>query len=191
MSDIIKPGQGLLYMKVGTHAQEPLEEIIERKRREIEQAGFAFWGYGGGTCHPRTMVQPFAKEFKRRGSTIFLCMQPMESQHFAEPIAADLFSENGKDWRQVPPGISVTGSRYALVIRRLREEEFELPLERTRVALGNSMGAFGSKYISGRVDKACLEIADVADPEAPEKSVHIGYVADVVEPYAVLLRNKN
>jgi hypothetical protein len=191
MSDILKPGQGLLYMKIGTHAREPLEEIIERKRREIEQAGFAFWGYGGGTCHPRTMVQPFAKEFERRGSTIVLCMQPMDSKHFAEPIAADLFSENGKDWKPVPAGITVTGSRYALVIRELRDEEFELPLERTRVALGNSMGAFGSKYISGRVDKACLEISDVADPEITARSVHIGYVADLVKPYAVLLRNKD
>ena len=77
MSDILKPGRGLLYMKVGTHAQESLEQIIERKTREIEQAGFAFWGYGGGTCHPQTMVQPFAKDYERRGSLIYLCMASM------------------------------------------------------------------------------------------------------------------
>jgi len=50
MSSILSPGQGVLYMKVGTHAQEPLEEIIKRKTKEIEDAGYAMWGYGGSTC---------------------------------------------------------------------------------------------------------------------------------------------
>lgn len=189
MSDILKPGRGLLYMKVGTHAQESLEQIIERKTREIEQAGFAFWGYGGGTCHPQTMVQPFAKDYERRGSLIYLCMEPMESSHFAEPVRADEFSTDGLKWQEIPPAINVLGSRYALVIRDLRKEDFELPLDSTRVALGNSMGARGSKYISGRVDKACLEIAD-RDPSAPQRTVHIGLVADIVEPYAVHVRNR-
>ena len=189
MSDILKRGHGLLYMKVGTHAQESLEQIIERKTREIEEAGFAFWGYGGGTCHPQTMVQPFAKDYERRGSLIYLCMEPMQSSHFAEPVRADEFSTDGLKWQEIPPAINVLGSRYALVIRDLRKEDFELPLESTRVALGNSMGARGSKYISGRVDKACLEIAD-PDPSAPQRTVHIGLVADIVDPYAVHLRNR-
>ena len=47
-------------MKVGTHASEELSDIIGRKRAEIEAEGMAFWGYGGGTCHPSTMVRPFA-----------------------------------------------------------------------------------------------------------------------------------
>ena len=38
MSEIIHPGAGLLYMKVGTHAREGLEEIIARKRKEIDDS---------------------------------------------------------------------------------------------------------------------------------------------------------
>lgn len=68
MSDIIHPGAGVLYMKVGTHAKEGLAEIIERKRREIDEAGFAMWGYGGSTCYPTSMVQPFARAFAAKGS---------------------------------------------------------------------------------------------------------------------------
>ena len=67
MSAIIEPGAGVLYMKVGTHAQESLEDIVERKSREIREAGYGMWGYGGNTCHPSTMVQPFAREFQARG----------------------------------------------------------------------------------------------------------------------------
>ena len=66
MSDIIHPGAGVLYMKVGTHAKEGLTEIIARKRREIDEAGFAMWGYGGSTCYPTSMVQPFARGFAAR-----------------------------------------------------------------------------------------------------------------------------
>jgi len=190
MSQIIEPGRGLLYMKVGSHAQETLEDIIKRKTQEIEDAGYAFRGYGGSTCHPRTMVQPFAHEYERRGNAIYLCMEPMVSSHFAEPIRADEFSVDGFVWETIPPAIRALGSRYAVVIKNLREEEFDLPLSRTKVALGNSMGAPGSAYIKGRVDKACLEIVEDAPVGSDLRCVHIGLVAELQKPYAVFLRNR-
>jgi hypothetical protein len=191
MSPIIKPGTGLLYMKVGTHAQETLDDIIIRKTKEIERAGVAFWGYGGNTCHPQTMVQPFAKTFEERGGAIYLCMQPMVSKHFAVPVRAEEFSVDGINWEKISPEINVLGSRYALVIRNLRKEEFDLMLDKTRVALGTSMGAVGSKYISGRVDKACLEVTDNGHANVEDKEAvrHIGLVAEIVKPYAVYVRN--
>lgn len=192
MSGILKPGDGFLYMKVGMHAQESLDDIFVRKSAEIEEAGLAFWGYGGNTCHPQRMVQPFARRYEERNGVIYLCMQPMNSRHAADQIAADEYSANGIDWQPIPKGVKVLGSRYALLIKNLRKLEFELPLEQTRVAVGNSMGAIGSKYIAGRVDKACLEIAGecagaAAIPAVPP--VHIGMVAELVHPYAVYVRN--
>ena len=92
MADMLKPGIGFVFMKVGTHAREPLTDIIARKRKEIEDAGYALWGYGGNTCHPLTMVQPFARDFVQRDGVIYLCMQPMASQHFAIPERASSFS---------------------------------------------------------------------------------------------------
>ncbi len=190
MTAILEPGAGLLYMKVGTHAQESLADIIARKTREIDDAGVAYWGYGGNTCHPQTMVQPFARSFEERGRTIYLCMQPMTSRHFAAQVRADQYSVDGITWQPIASGINVLGSRYALVIKNLHEEEFDLPLGATRVAIGNSMGTSGAKYISGRVDKACLEVTEdlgAVLPEEPRK--HIGLVAELTEPYAVYLRN--
>ena len=192
MNGIIKPGTGILFMKVGVHAQETLEQIIARKTREIEDAGYAMWGYGGNTCHPQTMVQPFAKSFEQHGQTIFLCMQEMVSKHYAPPIRADQFSVNGSEWMDIHPAINVLGSRFALVIKNLRHEELDLPLAHTQVAIGNSRGRAGSRYISGRVDKACLEVTDAigAPLEAEEPQVHIGLVAELVEPFAVFLKNR-
>ena len=189
MTDIIHPGAGVVFMKVGTHAREPLEAIIERKRKEIDDAGYAMWGYGGNTCHPLTTVQPFARGFVERDGVIYLVMQPMQSSHFAVPERAYEYSEDGVDWDEVPAPINVLGSRYALAIEALEPAEFELPLAQTRVAIGNSMGRRGDEYIKGRVDKACLEVTADPPTDSTSEPIPIGLVARLVEPYAVLLRS--
>lgn len=191
MSAIIHPGAHVLFMKIGIHAKESLESIIQRKLKEIDDTGMAFWGYGGNTCHPTNMVQPFAQEAKAKGSPIHLVMQKMESNHWAEG-RADEYSVDGQTWLTVPEHIEVRGSRYALVIEDLREAKFFLPLNRTKVACGPSLGKSGGTYIAGRVDKACLELGANADvPLAPdEPATPIGLVATLRAPYAVFLRNK-
>jgi hypothetical protein len=191
VSDILKPGSNILFMKVGTHANESLADIVARKQAEIDEAGYALWGYGGNTCHPVTMVQPFAREAKEEGSPIHLCMEPMQSNHFAVTARADEFSADGFEWEKVPPAIKVIGSRFALKIEALHTEEFPLPLAQTKVAIGNSTGRRGDRYIKGRVDKACLEYVgpELEEPGEEEREIGIGLVAELREPYAVFVRN--
>lgn len=190
MSNIIHPGAGILYMKVGIHAKEPLEEIIARKTKEIEDAGYALWGYGGNTCHPQTMVQPFAKTFEEKGEAIYLCMQEISSKHRAERIRAEQCSTDGIEWTDIPAAINAVGSRYALVIKGLRQEEMDLSLDDTQVAIGLSQGRMGSRYIKGQVDKACLEVIahQALRNEEAEMKVKINLVAELRSPYAVYLR---
>ena len=183
---LIEDSTGLLYMKVGTHAQEDLAAIIERKRQEIDEAGFSMWGYGGNTCHPRTMVQPFVSDYSTSGKPIMLLMQPMTSNHFAEPIRAEEYSADGITWEPVPEAINVLGSRYALCIRTLQEVEEKLALGNTRVAVGRSKGKNGQDYVRGRVDKACLEYSESLGGSG--ELVDIRLAAEMVEPYAVFLR---
>jgi hypothetical protein len=191
MSSIIQPGAHVLFMKVGIHAKEPLESIIERKLKEIDDTGMAFWGYGGNTCHPTNMVQPFAKNAVENGAPIHLVMQKMTSNHWAEGRAEE-YSVDGQKWERVPDMIEVRGSRFALVIEDLKEADLSLSLARSKVAWGPSLGKVGSTYISGRVDKACLQLGqDVDVPLAPDEySTPIGLVATLKAPYAVFLRNK-
>lgn len=196
MTNITVPGNGILYMKVGTHAGESLDSIIRRKTEEIERAGVSFWGYGGNTCHPETMVQPFARSHEDRGKPVYLCMEPMESNHWSVSARADEYSVNGVTWEGIPEPISVIGSRYALVIRELQKADFNLRLDATRVALGNSVGRSGRKYIQGRVDKACLEMLETTGHEEATNGdgtkmpvQHIGLVAKLAPPFAVYVRN--
>ncbi len=192
MTEIIKPNQGIIFMKVGVHASESLEDIIARKTREIEEAGFALWGYGGNTCHPSTMVQPFAINHVSKGGKIYLCMQEMKSKHNAAPVRANQYSIDGVNWKIVPDAINVLGSQFALAIKNLHEESFSLPLDQTKVAIGRSLGRQGSQYIAGRVDKACLEISDNTEltyslEETPP--IQVSLIAELCDPYAVFLKN--
>ncbi|WP_434031528.1 hypothetical protein [[Pseudomonas] boreopolis] len=191
MSAIIEPGRSVIFMKIGVHAREPLEAIIERKLKEIEDEGMAFWGYGGNTCHPSSMVQPFAATQAQSGKPIFLVMEKMKSNHFAEPLRSEEYSTDGKVWKPVPSGIHVLGSRYALAIKNLQQVNLTLPLARSHVAQGPSQGRAGNAYISGHVDKACLVLDDdVNVPLRPEEKVaSIDLVAELCAPYAVFLRN--
>jgi hypothetical protein len=185
MTDQIAAGDSVLFMKIGIHANEPLEEIIRRKKREIEETGFGMWGYGGNTCHPGTMVQPFARDAHSRGKAIKLWMHEMKSDHRADPVRASLSSPDDIEYTEIPRTINVRGSRFALCIKDLHEAELELPLDATQVALGNSKGRLGSTYIQGRVDKACLTVVGTSGPDSTTK---IDLVAELVAPYAVYLK---
>ena len=178
-------------MKVGTHAQESLEDIIARKSEEIAKVGYAMWGYGGNTCHPSTMVQPFAESFAAQGQPIHLVMEEMDSKHFAEPLCAKEYSADNLTWLEIPEDIQVRGSRFALKIGGLRKADEQLSLNSTRVAIGPTKGRLGSRYVQGRVDKACLEVLNEPENvnEEVERAVRpINLIADLVEPYAVFLR---
>ncbi|WP_237478588.1 hypothetical protein [Lichenibacterium dinghuense] len=192
VDDIVRPGEGLLFMKVGTHAGEELADIIARKTLEIRRTGYGMWGYGGNTCHPSSMVQPFARSFVRNGRPIHLCMEAMESNHLADPLCAEEYSVDGVRWELIPDTIEVRGSRYALVIEDLRERRFTLPLAQTRVPVGPSTGRLGSRYVQGRVDKACLELLDAPELSNDEKprEIQIDLVATMRAPYAVFLRGQ-
>lgn len=186
-SGFLHPGDPVLFMKVGTHAREELSEIIDRKQREIAEAGFAMWGYGGNTCYPN-MVRPFAESAHADGQVVRLCMEQMNSKHAAEQIRAAQYSVDDSAWHDIPRAINVMGSRFALCINRLEQLDFEeeLPLDATEVAIGRSKGRVGSDYIRGRVDKACLKVTSATTD--PDKIKKISLVAEIIEPYAVFLR---
>ena len=112
----------------------------------------------------------------------------MDSRHFAAPVRADEYSADGIAWSEIPEAINVLGSRYALCIKNLRETDSHLVLGETQVAVGNSAGRPGDLYVRGRVDKACL---NVVSGGSSDSLVEIGLVADLLEPYAVFLRNEN
>jgi hypothetical protein len=180
---------GFVFMKIGTHAGESFEEILERKQREIEMAGRSFWGYGGTSCHPLTQVQPFARNLARSNAPVYLFMEYIHSTADPDIVPATEFSADSVNWEPIPEGISVIGSRYALVLDEIRPGELEIPFEQFEVGIGKSRGKRASDYIAGHVDKACLvRTTGSPSPKREQKIRKISYIAKLVEPYGVLLR---
>jgi hypothetical protein len=188
MSKIIKPHNGLLFMKVGLHSGETFEDILNRKRREYERAGMIFWGYGGGTCHPTRVVQPFAKMKLEKGEDIYLVMEEIDSRHPDTKVVAKEFSEDGIKWKPIPRGIEVRGSRYAVVLDEIQPGDLDLNLSQYEVAVGPSAGKRASDYVGGRVDKACIIPSSSLNPELGSGTKKITYVAKIKPPFAVFTR---
>lgn len=189
--DDAKKNAGLIFMKVGLHAQESIEDIIARKQKEYENAGSIFWGYGGGACHPLRAVQPFANEVEARGEQVLIIMQKMESKHRAPPEVAKEYSDDGVIWKPIPQGIEVRGSRFALVLDELCFEEFDVDLGELEVGVGPSRGKRGDKYLVGQNDKGCFVFSERELPVPPEEQriKSVSLVARVKSPFAVFVRN--
>lgn len=183
--------QAFIFMRVGNHAGESFDSILERKRREFEDSGQIFWGYGGTTLHPIRHVQPFAKLRVQEGGSINIVMEYINSKADPDVIPASEFSVDGIKWEPIPPGIRVTGSRYAIVLDEIKPGDLDLDLAKYQVGIGPSRGRNAAGYVRGRVDKGCFIAADSADgnPDTQERLVKVQFQARLLEPYAVMLRS--
>ena len=170
----------LIVMKVGVHMGEPWEAIIDRKLAEEQAAGVAYWGYGGSVCHPITQVQPFAAH----GGPVSVFLVRTTSDFLASSAWATAASSDGRSWVPLPDGVRTSG-RYALVLRSLQKTGEEFDVGAYEVAIGPNEGSPLTRYLRGRVDKACARLASVPGDAHPRRAVAR---AELVVPYAVLLR---
>ena len=185
----MKPTDAILVMKVGFHGHEALEAIVRRKRAEESLLGRTYWGYGGTLCHPGRSVQPFARQAAEAGRAVTVLFASTPSPFYGDPSAATEYSTDGAAWEPVPAGARITASRYALVLRNLRECDETLDLGGYLVANGPSAGRRLSDYLRYRADKAVA----VANPEGslePGPSLKIALTAELAEPYAIYLRGQ-
>ena len=180
-----------IFMKVGDHAAETWQQILERKRREYDEAGMIFWGYGGNACHPINQVQPFSKLLLKEMEDVVLVMEYISSDADPDIVPATEYSKDGVLWEPIPQGIKVTGSRYALVLDEIQPGDLQVSLNRYEVAVGPSAGKPAELYLQGRTDKACFvksreERVVEASPEKITRKA--SFYARLKDPYAVVLR---
>ena len=184
--------EAFIFMKVGNHAGETFESIVERKQRELTEAGRTFWGYGGTTLHPIRHVQPFARLWVENRGSVQMVMEPIESKADPDVLPATEYSPDGIEWVPLPSGIVVTGSRYAIILDEITPGQLDLNLRQFEVGIGPSRGRNAADYVKGRVDKGCFVSTPTPSIETgiEQKPVSIGFQGRLVEPYAVMLRSK-
>ena len=120
--------QAFIFMRVGHHAGEGLDDILARKQRECRADGRSFWGYGGSTLHPTKAVQPFARLGEANEGAMRVLMAPTKSRTAPRILPAREFSVDGSTWEPLPAGAAVTGSRYALVLDEIEPISLNLDL---------------------------------------------------------------
>lgn len=184
----IKIPEAFIFMKVGNHAGENFEQILERKNNEFKRTGRIFWGYGGKSCHPLTQVQPFAKIQVKKYGNICLMMEMIDSHADPEIVPAKEYSDDGVTWKEIPDGIEVIGSRYALILNEIKPGDLDIAIDNYVVGIGPSRGKIASEYIQGRIDKACLSFKVGKKNKKVVEKRHFSYSSKLIEPYAVMLR---
>lgn len=178
--------EAIVFMKFGYHALEVENDIIVRKQNEFLNSGKIFWGYGGTICHPLNQIQPFAKDMISKGKKTFLVMSFTKSKPSMSDQSSIMFSTNGIDWKNIPDGIKVTGSKYAIVCSNLTRCNIKINLNDYTVALGPSKGKIASDYIAFRVDKGCLIRSQ--NQSTVNQETNIQLISEIVEPFAVMLK---
>lgn len=183
----LKNAPVLLVMKVGFHGNEPLAAIVARKRAEEETLGFSLWGYGGTLCHPLTQVRPLLANVGETQSVHVAFIETSSKPQLPLTIASR-WSVDGISWFSLPPGAHVTASKFALILSNLEVSDFILDLAAYHVAVGQHKGVPLSRYLRGRVDKACAVRANLASEDASPTCVRVKLSATLRRPFAVFLR---
>lgn len=173
-----------LFMKYGVHAGESIESIIDRKKKEIEACGYAFWGYGGTLCHPQTQLKPFLEAASSTREDVYALFMKTPSRFDGNTYECSEFSHDKSTWNRIPNSLSVIGSRYALVIDSLEIVDLRVSPSGYRIAVGPSKGKPLHEYLRGRVDKACATLFEsepiICDDEPAYEVSLLGKVTDAV-----------
>lgn len=174
--------ENIILMKYGYHAGEEVDAIIKRKEKEIADVGYCFWGYGGTLLHPLNQTQPFCENKK-----VYLLLTQTPSKFLNSAKRAEYYSKDKITYEKIPNGINVLGSKYALVFKNLKKVDMEINLYDYEIGIGASTGKCLKDYFGGRVDKAIATFNGKADKE---EKVHIDYVAEMIVPYAVIIKER-
>jgi len=181
--------KAIIFMKVGYHCDESLEEIIKRKREEEIIVGKFFWGYGGSLCHPLTQVKPFILEALKRKLKPLALFSLTSSKYISQAKVAREYSINKKEWYPLPAGVLIKGGcQYALICKNLRKVSMPIDLNMYRVATGKNKGKPLREVVKFQVDKACAFLNQTNNDLLKSKNKETFYIAEIIEPFAVFLR---
>lgn len=164
----------LVISVVGTHAGESLEQIFERKKKEIKKVGYTYWLYKSHSAKPDTL-QKLAKSGKNNLDCFFISASGKSgARPTKEQSVSKYFSNDGKQWQKIPNDILVTGSSkcaFALVLKEINlvkkdinlwnYSNFEDPNSPVRIRLGDSTLAVVKKSSTLHPDKMTSNVRKI------------------------------
>jgi len=174
-------------MKVGPHSGFDLDKIIEIKKREEKIYGKFYWGYAGTFCHPEKVIDFVNKSLLDYGRAPMMYMSATASKYFSDIGRISEYSIDGKNYKHLPKGITLTGCKYAIIAKKIKKVDFSIDLNKYIIVNGSCQGKALGEYIRYHVNKACAMYKnDTAITTS--RFVKISFVAELTNQYAIFLR---
>lgn len=109
-----------IYMSVGTHANETIDEILLRKEKELMEHGLSLWAYSS----------PIAKKiplFCKNEESIYVVMTVTGEPTKGKVVEAKFYKENNKsEKKEIPYNMKVTYSGKSKAQALIVEKYFKI-----------------------------------------------------------------
>lgn len=166
--------KGIVISVVGTHAGESLQQIFERKKKEIGIVGYTYWLYKSHSAKPGA-IQKLANFGKNNLDCYFISASAKSGARPTKEQSVSKYSSvDGKLWQKIPKDILVTGSSksaFALVLKEINLVERDIDLWNyssfndsggpVRIRLGGSTLAVVEKSSTLHPDKMSSHIRKI------------------------------
>lgn len=161
-----------IYMSAGAHANETIEQIIERKQREVDKCGWSLWAFSSPIVNAMY-------EFCKKNEDVYVVMPLSGVNTKGTPRRASVFGEYGQEeMTTIPEEIMVTytaARANALVI----EKYFLIDESDAKFIKGNYERI---KYFNG------VELLEETMEKGTENCKKISIAAKLKKPYIVNIK---
>lgn len=175
--------EDVIIMKVGPHSGMNLQEIIDSKNLEEKSNGVHYWGYSGVFCKPAP-TQKFCRESRENKHKPKLILIETKSSYDSEIGFIKEYSEDNIKYKKFKAPVQLQGAEYSFVAKDIRKVK-NFRLDDFIVVGGKNDGKPISEHLVFRVNKCFGKY----NGRSNSKEIEV-YVADLVEPYAVWLKEK-
>jgi len=161
-----------IYMSIGTHANEPINEIMDRKEKEITDCGFSLWAYSSPIAEKIT-------SFCENEDSIFVVMTVTGNPTKGEVVEAKYYKENNKsEKKEIPYKIKVTYSGKSKAQALIVEEYFKINDE-DNILIKSDYER--KDYFNG------VELLEKKQENRKRRTYKIAYVAKLKYPFSACI----
>ena len=171
----------IIVMKVGPHSDMSLDEIIESKNKEEILNNVHYWGYSGVFCRPK-QVQEFCKNSALNNNSPKLVLIETKSSYNSDIGFINEYSVDNINYEKFKYPVQLQGAQFSFVAKNLRKYD-KFKLDDFIVVGGKNDGKPLSEHLVFRVNKCFGKYIGNSD----DNEINV-LIADLVEPYAVWLR---
>jgi len=181
MNDIIEGFTEIIVMKVGAHSGMSLKQIIDSKNAEEKRNEVHYWGYLGVFCRPLA-TQKFCQESAIKGHKPKIVLIETKSSYDSKIGFIEEYSEDNKIYKKFKAPVQLQGAEFSFVAKNIRKVE-GFKMDDFVVVGGKNDGKLLSQGLVFRVNKCFGKYNKCTS----SNEINV-YVADLVEPYAVWLK---